>query len=64
MICMCLISKRGHATDLTRDSGETDGGVQELVSDVSEDGSYVYFVATGVLAGGGAGAARITLFVA
>ncbi len=43
----------GTRTDLTADqaAGETDGGVQELVSDVSRDGSYVYFVARGVLAG-------------
>jgi NHL repeat/WD40-like Beta Propeller Repeat len=43
----------GTRTDLTADqaAGETDGGVQELVSDVSQDGSYVYFVARGVLAG-------------
>lgn len=34
--------------------GEPSAGVQEDVSDVSEDGSYLYFVATGVL---GAGAA-------
>jgi hypothetical protein len=45
----------GTTTDLTADhgGGEPDGGVQELVSDVSENGSYVYFVATGVLAEGG-----------
>jgi NHL repeat/WD40-like Beta Propeller Repeat len=45
----------GVDTDLTaaHGPGETNGGVQELVSDVSEDGSYVYFVATGVLANGG-----------
>ncbi len=43
----------GTRTDLTADqaAGETDGGVQELVSDVSQDGTYVYFVARGVLAG-------------
>ncbi|MGA9313659.1 MAG: hypothetical protein WBV77_03415 [Solirubrobacteraceae bacterium] len=43
----------GARTDLTADYavGEADGGVQELVSDVSQDGSYVYFVARGVLAG-------------
>jgi hypothetical protein len=40
----------GTRTDLTADHGEEDGGVQRLVSDVSRDGSYVYFVATGVLA--------------
>jgi hypothetical protein len=45
------------ATDLTANHGvgETSGGVQEAVSVVNEDGSYVYFVATGVLAGGGVG---------
>jgi Tol biopolymer transport system component len=45
----------GTSTDLTANhsAGEPDGGVQELVSDVSEDGSYVYFVAKGVLADGG-----------
>jgi WD40-like Beta Propeller Repeat len=45
----------GTATDLTADHGasEPNGGVQELVSDVSEDGSYVYFVAMGALAKGG-----------
>ena len=49
----------GAATDLTpaRGSGEASAGVQEVVSDVSEDGSYVYFVATGVLAEGGVGGA-------
>ncbi len=43
------------STDLTADhgAGEPNGGVQELVSDVSENGSYVYFVATSVLADGG-----------
>ncbi len=39
----------GTTTDLTGGAG---AGVQELVSDVSEDGSYVYFVAKGVLAQG------------
>lgn len=40
------------STDLTlkHGVGETSAGVREAVSDVSEDGSYVYFVATGVLA--------------
>ena len=40
-------------SDLTEDyaAGENSGGVQELVSDVSKDGAYVYFVARGVLAG-------------
>jgi WD40-like Beta Propeller Repeat len=43
----------GTRTDLTADhaAGEADGGVQESVSDVGGDGSYVYFVAKGVLAG-------------
>jgi hypothetical protein len=42
-------------TDLTADHGasEENAGVRESVSDVSDDGSYVYFVATGVLAKGG-----------
>ncbi len=41
-------------TDITATHGvgETDAGVQESVSNVSEDGSYAYFVATGVLASG------------
>ncbi len=45
----------GTASALTTNHGsaEPSGGVQEVVSDVSEDGSYVYFVATGVLASGG-----------
>ena len=40
-------------SDLTGDyaAGESSGGVQQLVSDVSRDGSYVFFVARGVLAG-------------
>ncbi len=37
----------------THGSGEASAGVQESVSDVNEDGSYVYFVAHGVLANGG-----------
>ncbi len=36
----------------THGAGEANAGVREEVSDVSEDGSYVYFVATGVLANG------------
>jgi hypothetical protein len=46
----------GAQTDLTsvHGAGESSAGVQESVSDVSEDGSYVYFVATGALANGGA----------
>ncbi len=41
-------------TDLTADHGvgESSAGVQPAVSDVSEDGSYVYFLANGVLAEG------------
>jgi hypothetical protein len=41
----------GTTTDLTASHGpgESSAGAQEIVSDVSEDGSYVYFVATGVL---------------
>ena len=41
-------------TDLTAShgAGESSAGVQPDVSDVSEDGSYVYFVANGVLAAG------------
>jgi hypothetical protein len=47
----------GAQTDLTADHGahESSAGVQQLVSDVSSDGSYVYFVASGVL-GDAAGA--------
>jgi hypothetical protein len=46
----------GTQTDLTatHGPGEVSAGVQESVSDVSADGSYVYFVANGVL-GDGAG---------
>ena len=45
----------GVSTDLTADHGvsEPNGGVQDMVTDVSENGSYVYFVSTGVLADGG-----------
>jgi Tol biopolymer transport system component len=44
----------GVPTDLTKDhgAGEVNGGVRDAVTDVSEDGSFVYFVATGVLAKG------------
>jgi DNA-binding beta-propeller fold protein YncE len=43
-------------TDLTEAHGMgPNAGVQEAVSNVSEDGSYVYFVARGVLASGGVG---------
>lgn len=42
------------STDLTVDhgAGEANAGVQPGASDISEDGSYVYFVAKGVLANG------------
>ncbi len=42
-------------SDLTVDhgAGEVNAGVQPGASDISEDGSYAYFVATGVLANGG-----------
>jgi hypothetical protein len=44
----------GTQTDLTGTHGsEANAGVQQIVSGVSEDGSYVYFVASGVLASGG-----------
>lgn len=44
----------GTTTDLTASHGpgESSAGVQESVSDVSEDGSYVYFVAKGALSSG------------
>ncbi len=50
----------GKSIDLTGDhgGGEPNGGAQELVSDISEDGSYVYFVATSVLAEGGVSGAN------
>ncbi len=47
----------GKATDITADhgAGENSAEVQESVSDVSEDGSYVYFVAGGALSAGATG---------
>jgi hypothetical protein len=44
----------GTQTDLTADhgAGELNAGVQDAVMGASEDGSYLYFVATGVLASG------------
>jgi hypothetical protein len=44
----------GVQTDLTAEHGmgENNAGVQQAVAGVSEDGSYVYFVANGVLASG------------
>ena len=49
-----LGASSGVSVDLTGGHGvsEPDAGVQESVSDVSDDGSYVYFVAMGVLAPG------------
>lgn len=43
------------STDLT---GGSAAGVQETVSDISENGSYVYFVAKGVIATGGVAGAN------
>jgi DNA-binding beta-propeller fold protein YncE len=45
----------GSQQDLTTDHGssESSSGVQEVVSNVSEDGTYVYFVARSILASGG-----------
>ena len=50
-------TEAGTQIDLTssRGTGESSSGVQELVSDTSEDGTYVYFVATGALAKGAIG---------
>jgi hypothetical protein len=47
----------GAQTDLTsgHGAGEPSAGVKELVVGASEDGSHVYFVATGVLASGAVG---------
>lgn len=46
-------AESGTAVDLTSSHGpEADGGVLEAVSDVSADGSHVYFVSTSVLAQG------------
>ena len=48
-------TETGTQTDLTANhgSGEHNAGVQNAVLGTSQDGSYVYFVATGVLASGG-----------
>jgi NHL repeat len=48
------VYEAGTPTDLTASHGpgEASAGVQESVSDVSEDGSTVYFVAKGVLSSG------------
>ncbi|MGA9875123.1 MAG: hypothetical protein WBQ21_04870, partial [Solirubrobacteraceae bacterium] len=47
-------TETGSQTDLTGNhgAGEPNAGVQDAVMGASEDGSYVYFVATGVLADG------------
>ena len=44
-------------TSLSADheTGESDAGVQETLLGVSDDGSYAYFVATGILASGATG---------
>lgn len=49
-----LVPETGVETDITEvvGPGESTAGVQEEVLGASEDGSSVYFVATGVLAGG------------
>ena len=46
-------TETGTQTDLTADHGsvEPNAGVQNAVMGASQDGSYIYFVATGVLAG-------------
>ena len=62
----------GHLSDLTVDSGDSEGAGLLGVLGVSEDGSYVYFVANGVLAAnaspgscaeGGSLEARCNLYV-
>ncbi|MGA9874324.1 MAG: hypothetical protein WBQ21_00760 [Solirubrobacteraceae bacterium] len=47
-------TETGIQTDLTADhgAGEANAGVQDAVMGASEDGSYIYFVATGALASG------------
>jgi hypothetical protein len=44
----------GTLSDLTPDRGDVDGAAVQGVLGASEDGSYVYFVASGVLAAGAA----------
>lgn len=53
-------------TDLTAShgAGEPSAGVQDAILGSSEDGSYVYFVATGVLASSGAVSGADNLYVA
>ncbi len=61
-----LTGAGGVTTDLTETqlgSGEHNAGVQEDVIGTSEDGSYAYFVATGVLANG-ATSGEYNLYVA
>jgi hypothetical protein len=61
-----LAGANGATTDLTGallGAGEHNAGVQERVVGTSEDGSYVYFVAKGVLASGGIGG-EYNLYVA
>jgi Tol biopolymer transport system component len=52
----------GKLTDLSVDTHDTDGAMVQGVSQISEDGSYVYFVADGVL-GTGANAGEPNLYV-
>jgi hypothetical protein len=49
-----LNPETGAQTDVTVDhgAGEASAGVQDAVLGIGDDGSYVYFVATGVLSGG------------
>jgi Tol biopolymer transport system component len=56
----------GASTDLTANHGigEANAGVQDAVMGASEDGSYVYFVATGVLASGAVSGADNVMFCA
>ena len=53
-----IVEEAGHLkcelTDLTPESGGHAAEVQNILSGVSEDGSYVYFVANGVLGDAGA----------
>jgi hypothetical protein len=58
-------TETGAQTDLTagHGAGEASAGMRNAVLGASEDGSYVYFVATGVLAGGASSGAD-NLYVA
>jgi hypothetical protein len=51
-------SETGTSTDLTPANGGESAGVENAVMGASEDGSYVYFVAHGVLARGARGGAN------